>query len=172
MILELILLFLLMIIQVIVPPIPAELIVIAAATKYGILLTTIFAGSGLFIGSVVVYYFGRYIEKFKFKFFQREKVKPVMKKLKKYGLWILLIRILPYNPSDIISYVAGLLRINFKLYIIVTFIVTFTRVFILAFLGSYLIDFKSLIGIIVLLILSSVIATIFIFGKYSLKKSQ
>ena len=154
-----------MIIQVIIPPIPAELIVIGAAAKYGIFLTTLFAGFGLFIGSIIAYYFGYYLRKFNKYFFKKEKVRIVTEKIKKYGLWLLLIRVLPYNPSDIISYAAGILKFNKKKYIIITFFVAFTRVLILSILGSFIVDIKSLLVIISILFISAIIASAFIFNK-------
>ena len=82
-----------MILQVVIPPIPAEVIVIGSGNLYGVLTTTLVAGSGLFIGGVVVYFFGRLIEKKFHKTFEKEKVARVIKKLQKIETFILLMQL-------------------------------------------------------------------------------
>jgi len=71
-ILGLVVLFFSMIIQVIVPPIPAELIVISAGKLYGVTATTIVARTGLYFGSIMVYFFGRQISKYSKGFFEKK----------------------------------------------------------------------------------------------------
>ena len=154
-----------MILQVVIPPIPAEVIVIGSGNLYGVLTTTLVAGSGLFIGGVVVYLFGRLIEKKFHKTFEKEKVARVIKKLQKLETFILLIRILPYNPSDIISYAAGIIKIDIKKYIIITFIVSFGRSFLLAYFGTYIEDTKTLFIVFSILILSAVIGWFFVLKR-------
>ncbi len=150
-----------MIVQVIVPPIPAELIVLAAASKYGIILTTLFAGSGLFLGSIFVYFFGNYLSRF----FPSKKVRLVSKKFEKFGFWILFVRILPYNPSDIISYVAGILKYDLKKYLFITFFVTFVRVLVLAVLGSYVESLKDFFYIFNVLFISGFVISFLMYRK-------
>ncbi len=158
---ELFVLFLTMVIQVIIPPIPAELIVLSASNKYGVLITTLFAGSGLFIGSIIVYFFGNYLSKF----FNSKKTNIVREKFQKYGFLILLIRVLPYNPSDIISYVAGILKYNQKKYIIITFFVSYIRVVILSFLGSRVSNIFELISVFIILFLSGSLISYYLYKK-------
>ena len=157
--------FISMIIQVIIPPIPAELIVIGAGKLYGILITTIFAGTGLFVGSLLVYFIGKGIQKKFERFFNKEKVKTITKRLKHHEDWILWIRILPYNPSDIISYAAGIMHFNKQKFILITAITSYTRCFLLAFLGNYLTSVGTIIKVVALLILSSIIASTFLYKK-------
>jgi len=158
-------LFLLMLVQVIIPPIPAEIIVIGAANLYGVLITTLVAGSGLFVGSIIVYYFGKYIQKkFEF-FFNKKKVKIITQKLKEYDTSILWIRILPYNPSDVISYAAGIIHVDERKFFTITFITSYVRCFILSLLGLYINNLKSIFYIIVLLVFSAILAQIMLFDK-------
>jgi len=158
-------LFLLMVVQVIIPPIPAEIIVIGAAKLYGVLSTTIVAGSGLFIGSIIVYYFGKFIQKkFEF-FFNKNKVKIITQKLKEYDTWILWLRILPYNPSDIISYAAGIIHVEERKFFTITFITSFLRCLILSLLGSYITNLQSIFYIIGLLVFSAILAQVVLFNK-------
>lgn len=161
MISDLFLLFLIMIIQVIIPPIPAELIILNSALSNNLFLVTLFGGLGLFIGSVIVFYFGNYLSSF----FPNKKVNILKKKFDDFGFWILLIRILPYNPSDIISYVAGILKYDKKKYLQITFFVTFTRVFILAFIGSRISSYFELIYIFSILFISGFIISYFLYKK-------
>ena len=164
-ILILLTLFATMILQVVIPPIPAELIVIASGKLNGILLTTIFAGAGLFIGSIIVYYLGFYIQKRFEKFFKKEKINKVITNLRKHETLLLLIRVLPYNPSDIISYVSGIIKIDKKKFIWITLFTAFIRTFILAVMGAFITSFKTAFIIVSLLIICAVIAYSFTYRK-------
>ncbi len=157
-IITLITLFATMILQVIIPPIPAELIVVASGKFNGILLTTIFAGAGLFVGSILVYYIGYYLQHRFEKFFKKEKVKFIIQNLKKHETLLLIIRILPYNPSDIISYVSGIIKVGKKKFFLITFFTSFIRTFILAVMGSFIINFRTAFIIISLLIVCAIVA--------------
>lgn len=159
--LDFIYLFFVMIIQVIIPPIPAELIVLDAASRNGIIITTFFAGSGLFIGSLCVFFFSSYLRNF----FKLETVKPIENKFQKYGIWILLIRVLPYNPSDIISYAAGILRFDKKKYVFITFFTSYSRVFLLSLLGITISSLFDLILIFFLLFLSGLVISYYLYKK-------
>ena len=154
-----------MIVQVVIPPIPAELIVIGSGKLYGVLTTALVAGSGLFAGGVLVYFFGRYIHKRFNSTFEKEKVSKVIKRLREVETFILLVRILPYNPSDVISYAAGIIKIDLKKYIIITFFVSFGRSFLLAYFGSYIEDTKSLFIIFGILLFSALVGWFFVFKK-------
>jgi uncharacterized membrane protein YdjX (TVP38/TMEM64 family) len=154
-----------MIIQVVIPPIPAEVIVIGSGNLYGVWLTTLVAGSGLFIGGVVVYFFGRVIEKKFHTTFEKEKVVKVIQRLREVETFILLIRILPYNPSDIISYAAGIIKIDIKKYLIITFFVSFGRSFLLAYFGSYIEDTKTFFIIFGILFFSAILGWFLVFRK-------
>lgn len=159
-----------MVIQVVIPPIPAEVIVIGSGKLYGIAMTTFVAGSGLFVGGVVVYFFGRFIEKTFHTTFEKQKVAAVIQRLREVETFILLIRILPYNPSDIISYAAGIIKIDIKKYILITFFVSFGRSFLLAYFGSYIEDTQTFFIIFGILLLSAVVGWFFVFKKH--KKNQ
>lgn len=154
-------LFLIMIIQVIIPPIPAELIILDFASKQGIFITTFFGGTGLFLGSLIVFFFSSYLRRF----FKLDKVKIIEKKFQKHGIWILLIRILPYNPSDIISYAAGILNYNKKKYVVITFFTSYIRVFLLSLLGSKISSLYELIIMFLLLFLTGLMISYFLYKK-------
>jgi len=162
-----IVLFLSMIIQVIIPPIPAEIIVISAGKLYGTLQTTLVAGTGLYLGSILVYFFGKYINKKFSWFFDKKHIKEIIEKIRKYESLILWIRILPYNPSDIISYAAGIVHFDKKRFLSITFITSYVRCFVLASLGMSISNFQSVFGVIIILLISSFIASAVLFNHYT-----
>lgn len=159
------LLFLSMIVQVIVPPLPAEAIVIGAARAYGFGWTAFAAGSGLWAGSVMVFYAGRYIEEKFHRFFSKEKIETVLKRLKRHENLLLWIRVLPYNPSDVISYAAGILKVRPQKYIWISCCTSYLRCAMLARLGIHLEDLSHLLQILGLLGISALVAGIVVFGR-------
>lgn len=159
------LLVLVMILQVILPPIPAEIIIIGAANIYGVLLTGFLAGTGLFLGSVIVYYFGMHIREEFNRFFSKRKLQQTLGKLHKHESLILWIRILPYNPSDIISYAAGIMEIEKRKYYAITAVACYARCFILAWLGSVLKSISSILAAVGILAVSAILACGFLYGR-------
>lgn len=158
-------LFLIMIVQVIIPPIPAELIVISAGRLHGSLPTTLVAGAGLFCGSVIVYSIGRFIHQRLAKYFDREKTKRIIERIKAYETMILWLRILPYNPSDIISYAAGIVMVRPAKFLLITGVTAFARTWMLASLGTYITNMRSLLQVGSILLLSAVVGTIIAYGR-------
>jgi uncharacterized membrane protein YdjX (TVP38/TMEM64 family) len=154
-----------MIFQVVIPPLPAELIVITAGRSYDIKLVTFFAGSGLFIGSAIVFYIGRYIHTKLARFFNRKKTQIIVARIQKIETLLLWVRILPYNPSDIISYAAGIIEVQTRKYLVITLCTSFIRVFILSFLGSQITNIKSLFHVGTMLLISALIGSAIAYGK-------
>jgi uncharacterized membrane protein YdjX (TVP38/TMEM64 family)/GNAT superfamily N-acetyltransferase len=130
------LVFLSMILQALIPPIPAEILVIASALSIGVLKTTFFAGSGLLAGSLLCALAGRLCLSYFSKFFSPKQKHKFHGLLQRYGTLLLYVRILPYNPSDIISYVSGFLSVSPVRLVVITAITSYTRCFILAMLGA------------------------------------
>ncbi len=154
----LVVLFFSMIIQVIIPPIPAELVVIGAGKLYGVVIAGLVAGAGLYVGSVLVYCLGFYLHKRFDTFFAKDKVKTIIARIRKYETTILWVRVLPYNPSDVISYAAGIMHFDKKKFLTITCITSFTRCFILAGLGSYIQNLQSVFVVVAVLLLSLLVA--------------
>ena len=154
-----------MVLQVIIPPIPAELIVIGAGKLYGTLLTTIIAGTGLYIGSIIVFFIGRYLEKRFNKFFNKKKLKLAIDRLRQFESLILWLRILPYNPSDIISYAAGIIKVRTKKFLLISFFTSYIRTFALAYLGTKIQSVSSTLAILSLLLISAIIGYGFLYKK-------
>lgn len=130
---------LVMIIQTIVAPIPSEALLIFAGAVMNIWDVLVFGGSGLIIGSAIAF------------FIARKGGRPVVNVIigKKWtdtmDDWIsrngvksiLLTRLIPVIPFDLVSYVSGVTKIRFVDYMIVTVIGAIPRVFILAYMGDY-----------------------------------
>ena len=154
-----------MILQVIIPPIPAEVIVISAGKLYGIFVTTLVAGAGLYIGSVIAYFLGVYMHHRFDRFFEHDKLKIIISELKKYESLILWIRFLPYNPSDIIAYAAGIMHIDKRVFLSVTLVTSMVRCFILALLGAFITNLQTLFVVVMVVVLSMVIVHFLIFRK-------
>ena len=154
-------LFGLMILQVIVPQIPAELIVLGAAKTYGVLLTTLVTGSGLVVGSLLAYGIGRYFGTWKL--FNAESVKKILIGLRRYENSFLLMRILPYNPSDVISYGAGIAQVSPLKIVLFTFATSYIRCYLLAVLGASVVSLTSLSYSLVALGISAILAHIVVF---------
>lgn len=162
-------LFFSMIIQVIVPPLPAELIVIGAARQFGKLATTLVAGSGLYVGSVAVYFLGRYIHMRLARFFDRSKVQQVVQRIRRYETAILWIRILPYNPSDLISYAAGIVEMDVRKFLLITAVTSYSRTYALAALGMEIRDAKTLFVVGAILLVSALVGGVLLYGRRSEK---
>jgi uncharacterized membrane protein YdjX (TVP38/TMEM64 family) len=158
-------LFLLMAIQVVIPPIPAEVIVILAGHQYGVAASTLVAGSGLFLGSMLVYRIGHFVHERYSKFFSKDKVARILIVFQRHGAWVLWVRLLPYNPSDIISYAAGIARLNPKTFLLITAVTSFLRCFLLSYLGGSIQDWKGVFYAITLMIISAVIAMVLLFSR-------
>jgi uncharacterized membrane protein YdjX (TVP38/TMEM64 family) len=132
-------LFAVMIIQTIIVPIPSEAVIaFAAAIGISILNVTLVGGVGLLVGSVLAFYIsrigGRPIVK---KLIGDISMDDIDRWINKRG-WkaILITRLVPIVPFDLISYGSGLTSIDFKKYFIPTLIGAFPRTFILAVAGA------------------------------------
>lgn len=151
-------LFFLMILQVIVPPIPAELIVIASGKMFGTVPSALTAGAGLFVGSVLVYEAGYYLHTRFDRFFNRGKIQSLLESFRAWQRWILWIRILPYNPSDIIAYAAGLAKLDRRSFWGIGLCTSFARCFWLSWMGSQIEDYKQALVVLSILAISALLA--------------
>ncbi|HLD62503.1 MAG TPA: VTT domain-containing protein, partial [Candidatus Norongarragalinales archaeon] len=79
------------------------------------------------------------------------------KKFHEWGAYAVLIgRLLPFVPFKVFSITSGILRFNFENFVLMTFIGTLPRAFLLAWLGGELLQYKShfwiALGAVVLLV--------------------
>jgi len=128
-----------MIIQTIIAPIPSEaLIIFAGAIGIGVWTVVIFAGLGSILGAIIAFFIARkggkpLVEKF----LGEEWVNHVDGWVGQNGAKAILItRLIPIIPFDLISYMSGVTSIDFKKYLLATTIGAFPRCLMLALIGS------------------------------------
>ncbi|OGI16073.1 hypothetical protein A3K63_02265 [Candidatus Micrarchaeota archaeon RBG_16_49_10] len=143
-------LFVIMIIQTVVAPISSEAVIaFAAAIGISILNVTLFGGLGLIAGAVIAFYISRFggrpIAK---RLIGEEHLDDIDKWVNKRG-WkaILVTRLIPIIPFDLISYGSGLTSIQFRKYFIPTLIGAFPRTFILAVAGASVRELFKAVGV-------------------------
>jgi len=130
-------LFLGMIIQAIVAPIPSELVLYFAGTSMGWKIGTIFGGLGELAGAIIAFWislkFGRPIAE---KLVGKEHLEFADEWFEKYGSWAVLFgRLLPFVPFDAISYGAGLTNMSKKKFMIATAFGAFPRALFYTYIG-------------------------------------
>jgi len=131
-------------------PIPSEAILITAGfffdpvtvAVYGTIGSTLGAMVGYFIGlkggRPVIDWIGPYL------FITQERVLNAEKKFAKYGyLTVLGSRLVPFIPFKVFSITSGILKFPFYTFVIFTFIGTIPRAFILAWIGSQIVNYKT-----------------------------
>lgn len=143
-------LLIVMIIQTIIAPIPSEvLLMFSGMIGIKIFDIVLFGGTGLIIGSIIAFYLARLGGK------------PIIAKLigekwigrvdgwvERHGMKaILLTRLVPIIPFDLISYMSGITSLSFKNYLFATILGAFPRTLLLAMMGVSVKDIFSLIGI-------------------------
>jgi uncharacterized membrane protein YdjX (TVP38/TMEM64 family) len=131
---------LVMIVQTIIAPIPSEALLVFAGAVLPLYDVLVFGGLGLIVGSIIAFHIAR------------RGGRPVVAKIigekwtKIMDDWvtengikaILLTRIVPIIPFDLVSYVSGITPISFGNYLIATIIGAVPRILFLAYVGSVL----------------------------------
>jgi uncharacterized membrane protein YdjX (TVP38/TMEM64 family) len=131
-------LFLAMIVQALAIPLPSEFVLICGGAAFGLLSGWIVGA----LGSVVAAFIGFYISRkggrsVALRFVGERGIEFADKWFDRWGLWaVLLGRVAPFIPFDVISYSAGLTQMKIISFIIPTIIGTLPRAFFYAFLGD------------------------------------
>jgi uncharacterized membrane protein YdjX (TVP38/TMEM64 family) len=143
-------LFVVMVIQTIIAPIPSEaLLAFAGVIGISLLNVTVFGGLGLIVGAVIAFLIGRWGGK------------PIVEKIlgakwvgvldewvKKHGtLTIFVTRLVPFIPFDLVSYCCGITDLPFSNYLAATLLGAFPRCLLLAALGTTFGAVFSMIGL-------------------------
>ena len=142
-------LFFVMIIQTIIAPIPSEaLLVFAGTLGLNVVDIVVFGGTGMVMGAILAFFIARKGRELIVKKLIGEKwIKMVDKWVEKSGgIAILISRLVPVIPFDLVSYVAGLTSLSFKSYLVATLIGAYPRTFMLAMVGSGVGTFLRLLG--------------------------
>jgi len=103
------------ILQVVIAPIPGEVIQIAGGYIYGVTLGTLYSIVGMMIGAVIAFYFTRFLGgTLVERLLQKSKSKWLtgMMDNKKFSIFLFIVFIIPGLPKDLLIYAAGLTPIK------------------------------------------------------------
>ena len=126
--------------QCILVPIPSELVLLLTGILWGTIGGSFMGFAGSVFTGILAYYVtvrgGRPIAE---KLVPKKFLDPLDNLINRYGTWfIFMMRAVPLMAYDPISYASGLLKINFKKYMIATIIGSVPRALFYAFLGQLL----------------------------------
>ncbi|HIH19671.1 TPA: DedA family protein [Candidatus Micrarchaeota archaeon] len=131
-------------------PIPSELILITAGLFFDPVTVAFWGAIGSTLGAIVGYYIGFYggrpaVRKIgPYLFITQERVDRAEKKFKEWGPKAIFIsRLIPFIPFKVFSITSGILRFDLPPFVIMTFLGTIPRAFILALIGNYIIQYKT-----------------------------
>jgi uncharacterized membrane protein YdjX (TVP38/TMEM64 family) len=139
-----------MIIQTIIAPIPSEaLLMFSGIIGISLFNIVIFGGIGLIIGSVIAFYVARLGGKpIVIKLIGEKWLNRIDKWVERNGApAIFFTRLIPIIPFDLISYMAGITKLEFKYYLLATVFGAFPRSLILAVIGVSMKEILALIGV-------------------------
>ncbi len=143
-------LFLLMVLQTILVVIPSEAVIALSGTlgleATKVILITV---AGLLIGAIIAFFISRYFGRgVVIRLLGEEWIDEVDRWIEiNGGKAILIARLVPLIPFDLVSYVSGLTKIDFKKYLLATIIGMFPRIIFLIYLGSTAKSILSIIGV-------------------------
>ena len=139
-----------MIFQTIVAFIPSEAVLMfAGAIGIKLFDIVIFGGIGLIIGAIIAFYIAKIGGKpIIAKLIGEKWINRVDKWVEKNGVKaILLSRLIPVIPFDLISYISGVTSLDFKYYLLATIIGSFPRALMLAAVGVSAKTILNVIGV-------------------------
>lgn len=132
-------LFVVMIVQALVIPIPSEFILMCGGAAFGLLAGWLVGAGGSIAAASLCFYVSRKGGRpVAIRFVGDGGMKFADNWFNRWGVWaVLLGRFAPFIPFDPISYSAGLTQMKFRSFLIPTIIGTFPRALFYAFLGDY-----------------------------------
>jgi len=132
-------LFVVMIVQALVIPIPSEFILMCGGAAFGFLAGWLVGAGGSIAAASICFYVSRKGGRpVAIRFVGERGMKFADNWFNRWGMWaVLLGRFAPFIPFDPISYSAGLTQMKFRNFLIPTMIGTLPRALFYAFLGDY-----------------------------------
>jgi len=132
-------------------PIPSEAILVTAGLLgFDPLTVAIYGTVGSTLGAIVGYFIGKkggrpiidvvgpYL------FITQEKVLAAEKKFKEWGGWTVFVsRLIPFIPYKVFSITSGILKYDFKQFVFFTFVGSFPRCFLLAWIGMQIMQYRE-----------------------------
>ena len=159
-------LFLLQVLQVVLSPIPGEVVQTVGGFLLGKFWGLIFNIIGIAIGSSIAFYLGRVLgQPFLIRFISQDKIEAFKSKINsdKGFLSLLIIFIIPGAPKDTLCYICGITPLSFIRFILVTTLGRLPGIVFTTVLGSQFAegDYRGLIILIAVLVLGGIIYLIF-----------
>lgn len=159
-------LFILQILQVIISPIPGEVVQTAGGFLLGKYWGLLFNILGIAIGSTASFYLGRLFgQPFLIRFISEERITKFSRQMNsEKGFWgLLILFLIPGAPKDILSYVSGITPLKYWHFIIISTIGRFPGIFVTTYLGSQfaLGNYKGLLILFILLAIGFILYLIF-----------
>ncbi|MEN6325379.1 MAG: TVP38/TMEM64 family protein [Syntrophomonas sp.] len=164
----------LQVLQVLVAPIPGELVQVAGGYVYGMWKGTIYSMMGIYSGSIIAFYIARCLGWPLLKYFssndQLERLSSLLNSQKSI-MGIFIIFLIPGIPKDVLSYVAGATPINFAGFFIAASLGRLPGIFMSAYIGSSVQE-KHYAAAIVVTLLALLLFTLGISIQNKLKASH
>ena len=127
------------VLQVLIAPIPGELLQVAGGYVYGIWKGTLYSTLGIYSGSIIAFYIARWLGWPLLRvFLPADKIEHLSSLLnsQKSIIGIFIVFLIPGIPKDILSYVAGVMPINFVSFFIAASLGRLPGIFMSAYIGS------------------------------------
>lgn len=131
---------------VVMPPVPNDIVPIAGGIVFGFWTALVFGLVARIIGSTINYWLGTKIRKgIYIKLINEEEQKKLKKYTEKIG-WqtIFISRFLPSTDTDLVAYIAGIAKMNYPTFILVSFLGMIVPVSVTIFIGASLLTNKYL----------------------------
>lgn len=129
------------VLQVLIAPIPGELLQVAGGYIYGIWWGTLYSMLGIYSGSIIAFYIARWLGWPLLRvFLPADKMEHLSFLLnsQKSIIGIFIIFLIPGIPKDVLSYVAGATPVNFANFFIAASLGRLPGIFMSAYIGSSL----------------------------------
>lgn len=143
---------------------PDSVLAILGGSIFGLGGGFLYTSIGALIGGSISFFISRILGQFFVEKFENDKLKNIQELLKDNGfLMILLLRLIPLFPFDLISYGAGLTKISYKDFALGTLIGTIPGILVFVNLGAQWITFnKTSIYLSVSLLILFIIVSVFL----------
>lgn len=143
---------LLLVLQAVIPPIPAFVIIIVAYWLYGPVFGLLYALIGSQLGAIATFWLARILGRpFVVRLLGEKQLKQVDHFFHQYGIYaIFLARIVPVLSVDAITYAAGASNLSFKRFLIATICGQIPALLIFAIMGSKAENFLEFLGYLVI----------------------
>jgi uncharacterized membrane protein YdjX (TVP38/TMEM64 family) len=153
--------------QTIISIIPSQVTTIIAGFIFGPILGLVYSLIGAFLGSAIIFLISKkYGNELALKFFDQGEIKHFRKFFKREKMGALfLARVAPIFPNDLVSFAAGLTKIRFRDFNIVSTIGFVAQMIILTYFGSELAEGKLSAPLIALTVLVSLLFLALIFKE-------